>query len=153
MPTLPAEGYFGLSATTGSYGDAHVMYALQPASLDGLKAEEALHQSQHVALPGETPISTEHQVHAESHDHHTEVPVAITETPPAHGSSSSDAAAGGAPVEGGGEEMGPTHTPVHMPPAANEDEKMDHLLRTLEAHHEIRAALDEVCLSPLTFHS
>ena len=33
---------------------------------------------------------------------------------------------------------------VHMPPEANHDDRMDHLLRALEAQHELRAGLDQV---------
>lgn len=83
MATLPTSGYFGLSASTGSYGDAHVLYSVSVAKLDPLLDDVVLAKP-HVAAPGEAPIDPSHEVHSEAADHATHMKVVPNEVPIEH---------------------------------------------------------------------
>ena len=68
---MPKEGYFGVTASTGSFGDSHVVYSLTLANLEGQAAvESTLWQGK----DAEVPIG--HAVHHEGRHHETHVKVA-----------------------------------------------------------------------------
>lgn len=133
LAAMPSEGYFGLSASTGAYGDAHVIYSMTTAQLDPVKDEVIA--TPHVAQPGEAALDESHVVHADAPtDHETHVKLVPTELPPevaAHG-------------DGGGAhgEAGPEHPmPVHVAPSAEHDEQLEHVLAAMEHQTELRDAV------------
>ena len=70
---VPESGYFGVTASTGSFGDSHVVYSFTLANLEGAAA----------ATFGATPyhgpdgsVPPEHVVHQEGRHHETHVKVA-----------------------------------------------------------------------------
>ena len=67
---VPSKGYFGLSASNGAYGDAHVVYAADLAHLGepGDRVDPIA-----TADPAAT-VDAAHEVHAEATDHLTNVP-------------------------------------------------------------------------------
>ena len=70
--TLPPHGFFGVTASTGSYGDAHVVYSLTLASL-----EEEHGIVTHVAdAAAAAAVPKKHQVHLEGRHHESHVRVA-----------------------------------------------------------------------------
>lgn len=128
LKQMPTEGYFGLSASTGSYGDAHVVYSMQASELNAAKDEDVI-ATPHVPTPGEAPLDREKMVHADAPtDHETAMKIVPTELPPA----STDAAAGTTDQH---------PFPVHVPPAQSTDEQLEHALAAMEAQKELRDAL------------
>jgi archaellum component FlaC len=124
---LPKVGYFGMSATTGAYGDAHVVYAWRGASLHNAGEVVA---TPHVLAPGEAAPT--HQVTKAASDEQTAVPIASTELPPGI-------------VEGDAhKQSAPEHQPVHLPPVQEANEQMDHVLAALESNAQMREVLEEV---------
>lgn len=68
---MPKEGYFGVTASTGSFGDSHVVYSLTLANLEGQAAVTSeLWQGKDAELP------FGHAVHHEGRHHETHVKVA-----------------------------------------------------------------------------
>ena len=70
---MPESGYFGVTGSTGSFGDSHVVYSFTLANLEGAAA----------ATFGATPyrgsdgsVPAEHVVHQEGRHHETHVRVA-----------------------------------------------------------------------------
>ena len=137
LRAMPKEGYFGLSASTGAYGDAHVLYTVTAAQLDATRQDPQVVATPHVAQPGEKELPADHVVHADAPtDHETHVNLVPTELPP------EALAAEGAGAHG---EAGPDHPhPVHVPPMADTDEQLEHVLHAMEAQRELRDALDAV---------
>ena len=70
LANLPTEGYFGISAATGVYGDAHVIYSLQPAplALDAQTAEKLA--TPHVLIAGEKTSRCMHAASGPAHAPH-----------------------------------------------------------------------------------
>ena len=121
MSFLPSTGYFGLSASTGGYGDAHVIYSMALSPLD---AKEEIGATPHVPHVGEHELKPEHVVHAEPADHNTHMKIIPTQTH-GEGVTGADATgATGAAAETNDIEPLPLHNPVHFPPSVSEDEHM-----------------------------
>lgn len=129
MGTMPTSGYFGLSASTGPYGDAHVLYSMTASRLDPLLDDVQL-ATPHETKPGEAPLEQGHEVHTEAADHTTHVKVVPNEAPVEHH------------AEKGAEPQHPT--PVHVPPSQSESEQLTHALLALETAHEIRDSISAV---------
>jgi len=66
---LPANGYFGVTASTGHYGDTHVVYNFIVANLDGADSPEYKMED---VENGDHPA---HEVHKQGHHGETHVPV------------------------------------------------------------------------------
>ena len=126
MANMPTTGYFGVSASTGPYGDAHVLYSMSIARLDPLLDNVEL-ATPHVATPGEEPPDPSHLVHAEAADHETHMKIVPSEVPVEKH------------AEAGAEPQHPT--PVHVPPTVDESEVVTHALAAMESSREIRDAL------------
>ena len=126
MGTLPSTGYFGISASTGPYGDAHVLYSVSAARLDPLLDDVEIAHA-HEAKPGEMPVEPAHEVHKEATDHETHMKILPNELPAEHH------------AEPGAEPQHPT--PVHVPPSQDENEMVMHMVSAMEASHEIRDEL------------
>jgi hypothetical protein len=62
MASLPKSGYLGLSASTGAYGDAHVVYSMAAAKLDAKHPEQERIATPHVAALDEAPLDPSHEV-------------------------------------------------------------------------------------------
>ena len=122
LDLVPEEGFFGMSASTGVYGDAHVVYSLQPSALSSA-ADVA--PTLHVEAPGEAPVPATHAVKTEAADHQTNVTILTDEKTAEEGS----------PV------LFPQHNPVHVPPTQNADDHLEHFLRALQTQGEIRDQL------------
>ena len=129
MSKMPTSGYFGLSASTGPYGDAHVIYSMSVAKLDPILDDVVL-ATPHHAVPGETPLDPAHEVHAEASDHETHVTITPNEMPVEHH------------AEPGAEPQHPN--PVHVPPTQPESEQLAHAIAALESAHELREAIAEM---------
>ena len=144
MRQMPTEGYFGVTASTGAYGDAHVLYSVAVASLgDGADADVVA--KPHVAVAGEAEVPADHVVHADApQDHETHMKVMATEVPtPQQSVGAGEAAAGGA--GGAVAHDGPDHPfPVHVPPTLGADETMEHMLFALSQIEETKRAVEQV---------
>ena len=70
-PLAPAslQGHFGVSASTGSFGDTHVVYSFQLADLE----DGDIHEVE--ATPYTGTDKTSHRVHLDSKSHETHVKV------------------------------------------------------------------------------
>ena len=69
---MPEKGHFGVSASTGSYGDTHVVYSFQLADLE----DGDIHDVE--ATPYTGTDKTSHRVHLDSKSHETHVKVTPT---------------------------------------------------------------------------
>ena len=146
MGIMPEEGYFGLSAATGGYGDAHVVYSTAVASLAPSSAPEQI-ATPHIAAATEPELDPTHAVRPEASDHETHVKLIPTEPhhhmhPAAGAGAGTDGAADGPMATD--EEPAPQHNPVHLPPLQSETEQMAHMFAALEGQHEVRDLLGEV---------
>ena len=74
---MPEKGHFGVSASTGSFGDTHVVYSFQLADLE----DGDIHDVE--ATPYTGTDKTSHRVHLDSKSHETHVKVTPT-PPPSH---------------------------------------------------------------------
>jgi hypothetical protein len=130
LGAVPTDGYFGLSASNGAFGDTHVLYSVAVARLDG---HEEVVATPHVPQTGEPRLDPEHAVHAEAQNHEAHVQIVPTELPPAEEAPSS------VHVDG------PEHPfPVHVPPTAHADEQLEHLLLALESNRELKQAISDL---------
>ena len=66
------QGHFGVSASTGSFGDTHVVYSFQLADLE----DGDIHDVE--ATPYTGTDKTSHRVHLDSKSHETHVKVTPT---------------------------------------------------------------------------
>ena len=69
---MPEKGHFGVSASTGSFGDTHVVYSFQLADLE----DGDIHDVE--ATPYTGTDKTSHRVHLDSKSHETHVKVTPT---------------------------------------------------------------------------
>ena len=125
---MPKEGYFGVTASTGSFGDSHVVYSLTLANLEGQAAvtSELWH-----GKDAELPIG--HAVHHEGRHHETHVKVA------AH-PAQLDAAHTPGEKTAGLEEQAVAHT-APVPPVQSDAEYVTKLSSDMSA---VKAALHDL---------
>lgn len=73
---LPAAGHFGITASTGAIGDAHVVYSFTFANLT---SQQEIQSAAYTGI-GLDKVAPEHVLHSEARHHETQVPIATAQT-------------------------------------------------------------------------